>query len=122
MPIEGEATRGDPRQRCDASRDFEQAVAASTVEMVVVRLAMELIPRDFTKKFDLGEPPLVEQASDVSIDGRNAEAAHLASCSVEHLGRAQGAIGALEHATNRAALSGITFHRGGASEEWVASP
>jgi hypothetical protein len=93
------------------TRHVVYPIASRAVKMVVMLLALKLISWTLPRQFHRSEPAFLDQGPDIPVDSGDAESRDLASRLIEHFGCCQGPVGPLEGATDRASLSGITFHR-----------
>lgn len=85
--------------------DLAAAVAA---EVMVMRLAGNLVTKRFTGHRDGSEPVALQQGPNVPVDGGDAEAADLSLCGGQHLFRRQWPVCSLKCFSDRSFLSCIT--------------
>ena len=85
MALDEEAAGGEAFQVAGAVLDFEDAVAADAVEMVVVVLVGDLVAVGGAGQFDRAQKALLAQAADIAVDGGDAEAGAAALGRGEHL-------------------------------------
>ena len=111
MRFEDEPSRHDVLQCVDAAGDLEDAVATGAVEMVVVTLPVQLVPRHFAGELDGNQPSLVHEGPDVPVHRRDADPANFAAGGDQDLLRAQGSVRTLQGTSYSTTLTGVTFHR-----------
>lgn len=85
--------------------DFAAAVAT---EVVVMRLAGNLVAKRLTGHRDGGEPVALQKGPNVAVDGGDAEAADLSLCGGQHLLRREWPVGSLKCFSDRSFLACIT--------------
>ena len=96
----------------DASLHLEHAIAAPTVEVMMMTLARQLVSWRLAGKLHRGDGPLVVERLQVPVHRRDTEPRDVLPRGFEKLAGAQGVPHLLERSPDRATLAGVSMHRG----------
>lgn len=110
MALQVEPFRGHCLEIPRTSLHFEHPVAMAAVEVVVVLLSGDFVPRGLTGQVDWNEPPVLLKTPQVSVYGCNPEPRHMVPCSFEQLPRAERVIRFLEDPADGASLTSLSLH------------
>lgn len=108
MPFEVVAIGSQSGEVSRAVLDLEQSITGSTVEVVVVSLAGDLVAIGRAGKLDCTQPLCVDEGTEVTVDGGDAQSREGRTGGVEDLLGAQRSSRALEDAPNLLSLFGVS--------------
>lgn len=91
-----------------AAFQLEDLAAAIAAEVVVMRLAGDLVAKRFTRHRNSGEPVALKQGPDVPVDGGDAQAADLSLRGGQYLLRGEWPVRPLKGFPDRSFLTCIT--------------
>lgn len=89
-----------------AAGEIVDTTAATTMKVVVMSFAGDLVPGGFSWYLDHGEPTLGDQGADVAVDGCHADAVHLPLRGEVRLLRREGPAGLFKGGTESVFLAG----------------
>lgn len=107
VPAYVEVAAGKAIDTGQAPAQFKYPGALITEEVVMVRLPRTLVYRDRSGELDGGQPALLQQVSDVSVNRRDSQALCVLLRCLENLARRKRTVGALESCSNSRPLPGL---------------
>ena len=90
-----------------AAFQFEDLATAIAAEVMMVRLAGDLVPKRLTGHRDRGEPVVLQQGPDIAVDGSDAQPTDLGLGGAQHLFRRERPVRTLKGFPNRSFLTCI---------------
>lgn len=109
MSFHAKSCRSELIQILTATREFEQRIARTAVEMMVMWLISPFIESPERRKIYAGQPSILNQAIHVAVDRGKVDRWYDHSCHFQHFLHAQGAIMPGKYILNRLPL-GCALH------------
>ena len=111
MVVDPIARWGHSGEAAGAGVDLEDTVAAAAVEVMVVAAVGGLEAIGPPRQFDDPQPPVLDESSDVPVDGGDPEIRDLCSGDLETFLRTQGSARSFEGPPDGGLLSGLALHQ-----------